>query len=836
MKSSRLTNNVIPSHYDLFFKPNFKDFTFQGNETIQINIKSPTSSIILHSSDLKIKKAELKSNNQTLTPKIKLNKKEDSLILSLPKKIKGNISLYIEFQGILNDNLSGFYRSKYTYKNKDYYLATTQFEAPYARQAFPCFDEPDKKATFSLALEIPKNLKAISNMPIIKEENQNNNSLIKFDKTPLMSTYLLYFGIGDFEFVESNLDKIKIRVVTTIGKSQQGLFALDLTKKFLKYFQDYSKVPYPLPKLDLIAIPDFSAGAMENWGAITFREIALLFDEKNTSTRVKKRIAEIIAHELWHQWSGNLVTMDWWNDLWLNESFATYMAYKAVDFYFPDWKMWEDFVSGSTCEALTADMLKTTHPIEVKVNSPNEIEEIFDAISYSKGGSILRMIDSYLTPEVFQKGIQNYLKKYQYKNTIASDLWNELAKVSNAPIKQIMESWIKQPGFPLIKVKQKNNSLILEQERFNAKTNQFWQIPIIIQTTGKEIRTLLTKKSQEIPLPANVKLIKLNKESEGFYRTQYTNEHLNKIKPDISQNKLSVLDKTEIQNDLFNLTLINKTPINNYLDFLKSYENEKSLAVLQDIYSNLYSTYFIFSQEPYWNQIWPKYKDIMKKPFKNSLNKLGWNPKENESQEDALLRALSIGYLSFSEDPTVISKGLELFKNPESLHPDIKGSIYALAAKNNGESTFKTLLNHYEKTQSPEDKVKILSAMCKFKDEKILKSSLDFALTDKVRAQDLRTVFANINSNPNLRPLFLNWTKNNWNKLSKYQKTHFVFMGLLEAMITSYTGKQKEEEIRSFLKQKKVAYKKTQANAFETMRLNTNWLNNNSKILEDYFK
>ncbi|MEK6880933.1 MAG: ERAP1-like C-terminal domain-containing protein, partial [Nanoarchaeota archaeon] len=382
---------------------------------------------------------------------------------------------------------------------------------------------------------------------------------------------------------------------------------------------------------------------------------------------------------------------------------------------------------------------------------------------------------------------------------------------------------------------EKNSSLILKQERFNEKTNQVWQIPIIIQTANKEIRTLLRKKSQIISLPKNTNLIKLNREFKGFYRTEYNNEHLNNIKSYISQKKITVLDRTEIQNDLFNLTLINKIPISEYLDFIKAYENERSLSVLQDIYENLFSIYRIFSQEPYWNKIWPKFKDIMKKPFQNALIELGWNPKKNESQEDAILRPLSISYLSFSEDIETISKGLALFKNPESLHPDIKGSIYALAAKNNGATTFKTLLKHYEKTESPEEKVKILSALYKFKDEKILKSSLDFALSENVRIQDLGTVFSSLSSNPEIRQIFLPWTKENWRKLEKYKNTHFVFIGLLKSLITSYVGREKEEEIREFLNSKETGYEKTKANAFELMQINTNWLNNNKTILENYF-
>ena len=410
MEKSQLSDSISPIYYDLLFEPDLANFTFKGTTKIKIKLKKPSSQITLNSSELKIKNAKIIHNNKTHNAKIGVNEKEETLSLKTSEPISKEATIEIEFEGILNDKLSGFYRSKYMQNEKEKYLATTQFEAPYARQAFPCFDQPDKKAVFSVSLLIQKDLKAISNMPIVSETKKENKKLVKFEETPQMSTYLLYMGVGDFEFIESKLRDIKIRIVTLPGKSKEGKFALELTKKFLSYFEKYSKIPYPLPKLDMIAIPDFNAGAMENWGAITFREILLLFNPEKTSLPVKKRIAEVIAHELWHQWSGNLVTMKWWNDLWLNESFATYMAYKAVDNYFPEWHMWEDFVSDSTGGAMDADMLKTTHPIAVKVSSPNEIEEIFDEISYGKGGSVLRMIESYLGEETFRTGVSNYLK------------------------------------------------------------------------------------------------------------------------------------------------------------------------------------------------------------------------------------------------------------------------------------------------------------------------------------------------------------------------------------------------------------------------------------------
>lgn len=834
------TNKTIPKKYNLFFEPDLNNFKFNGKVEIEIEVPNPTNKITLKASELKIKKIQISHNNETVTPKHSLNNRQESLTLTLPNKISNSAIIKIDFQGTLNDKLYGFYRSKYLDKNKkEKYLATTQFEAPYARRAFPCFDEPNKKATFSVTLKISKNLEAISNMPIIKQTTENDKKTIKFQDTPLMSTYLLYMGVGEFEFIESKLNNTQIRIATLPGKSNQGTLALDLTKKFLKYFQDYSKIPYPLPKLDMIAIPDFAAGAMENWGAITFREILLLFNPKTTSTRVKKRIAEVIAHELWHQWSGNLVTMDWWNDLWLNESFATYMAYKAVDHYFPEWKMWEDFINGQTAGAHSLDTLKTTHPIEVPVNSPNEIEEIFDEISYGKGGSVLRMIESYLSPETFQKGIQNYLSEYKYKNAKAQDLWNHLSKVSDAPIKEIMESWIKQPGFPLIDAKQEKNNLILTQKRFNSKEKTLWKIPLVIKTNNSVIKTLLTNKSQTLPLPKNTEWFKLNNEKEGFYRVKYSSENLKKLQNLIQKDKLSPINRGQIQEDLFNLTLIGEAPLTDYLDLIKFYNKETSPFVLENLFSNLYNINFIFSEEENWKNIWPKFKNHIKEPFLNNFQRLTWNPNKKESHDDSILRPLTISYLSFAEEKQIIEKGLEYFSKlltqSDLIHPDIKGSIYTLAARVGNSQTYNSLIKIYSNTQSPEEKVKILSSLYKFNNLDVLKESLNFSLTKNVRIQDLRTIFGSINSNPLIRPIYFPWIKENWLKLEHFKRTHFVFMGLLESLITTYATKEKEKEIKQFLESKHTGYNKTKANAFEIMQINTNWLNKNKKDLEKYF-
>ncbi|MEM5797482.1 MAG: M1 family metallopeptidase [Candidatus Aenigmatarchaeota archaeon] len=836
-ESFRLPENVRPINYKLFFEVDLKKFKFSGKEIIYLNILKPTSKIILNARDLEIKNAFLSYDKKSIKTKVRLENEKELLKLTFNKYIKGQVKLYLEFIGKLTDSLVGFYRSKYFLNKRKKFLATTQFEAPYARRCFPCFDEPQYKSTFNVTIKIDKNLKAISNMPIKEEHIERNKKIVKFYRTPRMSTYLLYIGVGDFEFLEDKLGKTTIRIVTTPGKRNQGRFALELTKKFLSYFQEYSGIAYPLPKLDMIALPDFAAGAMENWGAITFREIYLLFDPKMTSTTIKKRIAMIIAHELWHMWSGDLVTMKWWNDLWLNESFATFMAYKAVDHFFPEWNMWEDFINDETERAFTDDCLKSTHPIEVEVKNPNQIEEIFDAISYSKGGSILRMLEGYMGEELFRKGVSKYLSDNKYGNATSEDLWNSLSKVSDKPIKKIAESWIKQPGYPLVESELKDGKLILKQKRFvpDYIDNKQWYIPLIIKTNDKLLVELLDKPKKELPLGSS-EWFKINYGQIGFYRVKYPDENLSKLKFLISSKTLPPLDRWGIQNDLFELSVNGDVDLDKYLDFVRTFYNEDNYLVLRDIYQNIRNIYFVYSQEQFWNSIWSKLKNYHKETFQKILERLGWEPKKDESQKDTLLRELAIRYLAFIEDAEVLRKGKEKFEyylKTRKLHPDVKSPIFYMMAANGDEKIYKTLLELYLKTKSPEEKRILLIALSQFKNPEILKKFLNFSLSQKVRTQDLVIVFSSVASNPRSRTVLLPWLKKNWKKIKTYEKSGKLFVNLLEAFIAAHVGK--ENEIKQFFAFHPVKYKMTLERAFEKLHRISSWAERNKEVLIRYF-
>lgn len=840
-KDFKLPKVSYPINYDLSFDVDLENFKFSGKETIDLEVKKTTSEIILNALNLEVDHVSLSHRNRSIKAKVRFDNENERLILKFNEHVKGQVKLIIQFGGKLNDSLLGFYRSKYTSNKKEKYLATTQFEAPYARRCFPCFDEPEYKATFDVTMKIDKNLKAISNMPIKEEHRKENKKIVKFYRTPKMSTYLLYLGVDEFEFLEDKSRETVIRIVTTPGKKKQARFALELTKKFLSYFQEYSGIKYPLPKLDMIALPDFAAGAMENWGAITFREIYLLFDIKMTSTAVKKRIAMIIAHELWHMWSGDLVTMKWWNDLWLNESFATFMAYKAVDHFFPEWDMWEDFIGDETESALEDDCIKATHPIEVEVKNPNQIEEIFDAISYSKGGSILRMLEGYVGEELFRKGVSKYLSDNKYGNATSEDLWNSLAKVSNKPIKKMAESWVRKAGYPLVEAELENGNLMLQQKRFvfTHKDNTTWSIPLVIQTDDKVAVELLDKAKGEITFEKNPEWFKINHGQTGFYRVRYHADNLSKLRFQVSNKALSVLDRWGIQNDIFELSINGELGLEQYLDFTRAYYDEDNYLVLSSIYQNMRNIYFVYSQEDFWNSIWPQFKDYHKDVFRKVLDRLGWEPKKDESQKDALLRGLAIRYLTFAEDADVLQKGMEKFegylKRKIELHPDVKSPIFNIAAANDDEKIYRKFLELYSKTQSPEEKRVILIALGQFKNPDILKKVLDFSLTAKVRMQDIIIVFPSVASNPYSRGVLLPWFKKNWGKIKSLEKSGKLFIRILEAFISSCVSREKEKELKQFFKIHPVKYKMTLERAFEKVERNISWLERNKKILSNYF-
>ncbi|MBI2971681.1 MAG: M1 family metallopeptidase [Candidatus Aenigmarchaeota archaeon] len=836
MKSLRLPAFIKPMHYSLFFDIDLKQCAFAGKETIDIEITKPTKAIVVHASGLNIQSALLVHGGERKKPKTTVHARQETVTLQLNTAVKGKAQLCIEFTGRLNDDLLGFYRSAYVKDGKKCYLATTQFEAPYARRAFPCFDEPELKATFDVSLATDRNLQALSNMPVRSEVVDGDRKIVAFERTPRMSTYLLYMAAGEFEFLEGSSRGTKMRIVTLPGKKEQAAFALDIAKKFLGYFEDYSGIRYPLPKLDMIALPDFAAGAMENWGAITYREVYLLFDPSMTSTAIKQRIAMIIAHELWHMWSGDLVTMEWWDDLWLNESFATYMAYKAVDHFFPEWRLWNDFIRDEMERAFDDDSLKTTHPVAVSVKDPHQIEEIFDAISYAKGGSVLRMLERYVGEKQFRSGVSAYLKKHQYGNATSENLWDALAEASEKPIRKVAMHWIKQAGHPLIEVS-RNKNLLLRQRQFvfGKASRSTWSIPLLIKS-GSAVTSGLFEGAKK-GLPATDSWCKVNYGQAGFYRVQYSDDLMEQLAAACTQ--LPVADRWGLQSDLFSLCMNGDVGIDSYFRFIAAYGQEREYLVLSSLYGSMKSIWYVFFHEKFWKETWPAFKKLHDTAFRSALDRLGWDPRQGESKQDALLRDLALRYLGFAEDSGVITQANEKFEayrtNKAKLHPDIKASVFITVAAQGNEETYECMLSLYREFRSPEEARTILVSLGQFRNERLLQKTLDFAVSAEVRTQDVPIVFASVAANPLSRRILLPWVKKNWKKLERYKKSGKIFIHLLETLIGSRASREEERELRSFFKTHPLAYRMTLARSFERLKRTIAWREKNRKALAAYF-
>jgi tricorn protease interacting factor F2/3 len=797
--------NTIPINYKLQFEPLFHNFTFNGIEIITICLPKATNSIKLDAAELKIKKCYVEQGTKTITAKTFLNEKNEILTIKLTKKIKGKVKLCIKFTGVLNDRLLGFYRSQYKdNRGKTKYLATTQFEAADARRAFPCWDEPAVKATFDVSLLVDRNHDAISNMPIISKKTVDRKILYKFGRTPIMSTYLLYLGVGEFEYLHGRLRNIKIRIVTTKGNKNKGKLSLDFTKKFLSEYEKYFGIKYPLPKLDMIAIPDFAAGAMENWGAITFREAILLYDPKTSTTRTKQYIAEVISHEIAHQWFGNLVTMKWWNDLWLNESFATFMATKIVDKFYPEWDLWDQFLDDAMLQAMSLDSLRSSHPINVDVKHPAQIREIFDVISYDKGGNVLRMLENYVGKENFRNGLKYYLTKHKFSNAEGQDLWNSIGKVSHKPVSSMMKTWIDQIGYPVVDVKRENSKISLTQRRFLSDGSKLakgkWAIPITIEEGNHQRSILLKSRSSKLSLKNTDSNFIINSGRYGFYRVQYDDNTFANLSLLIDEKILNHVDRWSLQNDLFSHCVSGTKQLQEYLDLTTSYHDEDNYITLLNVAQNLYYLYKLTIKEKFSEEIRTYAVQFLGTIF----DRLGWDSKKHEKHTDTLLRSFVITALGKLGDEDVLAEARRRFtkflKNKNLLTADLQGPVFTLIAWQGDKKTHNKFLSLYKKSNLQEEKLRFLGAMCNFKQKNILLKTLAFSLTPEVRSQNIRVPIMQVSTNIYGKDILWPWLRKYWKRLVMKFGVGNPLANRIVASIGGVIDDKQENDVRNFFK------------------------------------
>ncbi len=832
MKSvARLLDQIKPTRYALELTPNLETFTFTGREVIECTLEIPSNQLTFHANELTITSVSANGSEGTIT----LNSKDQTVTFSFEHELADAVSIEIIFSGELKEKLHGFYRSSYKDEaGKTRWLATTQFEPTAAREAFICIDEPAAKAVFDVTLTIPEDMEAISNTNIVEEKAANGKKTITFAPTPKMSTYLLAFLVGNFERISTTTKNgVEVGVYTTAGKQHQGQFALETAAKILDFYTNYFGIPYPLPKLDMIAVPDFSAGAMENWGAVTYREPAILVDPKNTATANKQLVAMVVAHELAHQWFGNLVTMGWWTDLWLNEGFASWVEFLAVDNLFPEWEMWTQFVSNDYAQARQLDALANTHPIEIEVHHPDEIGEIFDTISYSKGASVIRMLYHYLGEDDFKKGLNRYLETYSYSNATTDNLWEHLEKASNKPVIEVMQKWTKQPGFPLVTLRDGT----ITQERFYADPKQpasdsLWPIPLSFLTPTGTSTPILVDHHEGSLGSDNTGWEKPNANQTGFYLVNYSATQLAQLQAVLPS--LPTIDRYGIVSDVAMLLSAGKLSSDQFLSLIAALRDEGDYAVWMAIFEGL-GALFVLADD----KTLAKLEAFTIWLLEPSVARLGWEPKPSEPHLDTLLRSSVLGLAGRCGYQEVIEEARKRFARyleSKELAPDLRVAIYSVVARHGDTATYRQFTELLEHESLQEEQRRLLSALARFKDPDLLQQTLKRSLSDKVRTQDSVLAMLAVLANRFGRQLTWQFIQDNWQLLvDRYGQGGHMLSRIPDQLGMVFARHELADELETFFNtHDKPGIERSIQQALESIRLQADWWERDKDSMNEF--
>jgi aminopeptidase N len=743
----KLPKEVVPTDYSVRFVPDIDKMAFAGTETVKLNARSRVQQLILNALELKIEAVSI-DGKELPASSIKTDTKNELLTLDLPSELAiGEHTLALRFTGKINEQGQGLFYMRYQEQGSGArkVMLGTQFEATDARRFFPCWDEPLFRARFQLTAVVPENWFAASNMPVQDEKKIAGGKEVRFAATPPMSSYLNVFVAGELDFIESRIGSTQLRVITTKGKAEMGRYALDASAQILQYYNDYFGVAYPLPKLDQIALPGGFGGAMENWGGITYYESKLLFDPKTSSEETKQDIYEVLAHEMAHQWFGDLVTMAWWNNLWLNEGFASWMGSKCTAHFNPQWEVWlrREFprdpsrrVGIAKEAAMEGDARSTTHPIQQQVATEAEANSAFDDITYKKGQSFLRMLESFLGADVFREGIRRYMAEHAYSNATTVDLWNALSEASGKPVEDIAAGWTEQPGFPVVKVKREQNSNIsLTQERFTINFKNAprleWKIPLTYEVVGQPPASLLmTGKFDSIHKIPSDRAFKLNVNGAGNYRVEY-DELSWKLLLGALKN-LGVEDRVNLLSDTWALVQASRAPIALYFELVEKLPASTEMAEREQI---IHVLDFI-DRLLMGNSEQEKFQRYARSLLRPTFEAVGWEAKPDEQSATGNLRASLIRALGNLNDPKIIAGCRERFKaflaNPESLSPDLRRAVLSIVGRYADEQTWNELHQLGLKTTSIEEKQNYYDALASAIDPKLVKKTLTIALTDEL--------------------------------------------------------------------------------------------------------
>uniref|UniRef100_A0AAY4CMT3 Aminopeptidase n=1 Tax=Denticeps clupeoides TaxID=299321 RepID=A0AAY4CMT3_9TELE len=880
--SMRLPNTILPLHYDLLIHPNLTRLAFKGAVSIKLSVQQDTEVIVMHSKDLQISKTALLNPDGSVNGSLQLLEYPEYQLIALLTEHtvlkSGNVySLYMEFAANLSESFHGFYKSTYrTSKGEVRNLACTQFEPTSARAAFPCFDEPAFKSNFSIRIRREGQHIALSNMTLNLSDGLFED---QFDVSVKMSTYLVAFIVSDFLSIsKSSQHGVKISIYSVPEKIGQAEYALNVAARLLDFYEDYFDIPYPLPKQDLAAIPDFQSGAMENWGLTTYRETALLFDPEKSSASDKLGITMIIAHELAHQWFGNLVTMAWWNDLWLNEGFAKFMEFVSVTITNPELQV-EDYFLGKCFEAMEVDSLSSSHPVSTPVQNPAQIQEMFDDVSYDKGACILNMLRDFLTPEAFKIGIVRYLKRYSYQNTVNSHLWESLTNICQSDsldegriqnsgtgicsrsasrsgtlkwhaedeldVKAIMETWTLQEGFPLVTVEVRGREIRLSQERYLKSDSPFqtflWQVPLTYITSNSKTvhRFLLKTRTDVLYLPEKVEWIKFNVDMSGYYIVHYEGsgwDNLIKLLQH-SHTLLSSNDRASLINNIFQLVSIGKVPLDKALDLSLYLSRETEIMPVTQGFSELVPLYKLMEKRDM--QELENQMKVILNLFRDLIDRQSWSDEGSVSQR--MLRSYLLLFACVRGHPPCISAASELFQmwkdsdGNMSLPNDVSLAVFAVGGRTAEGWDF--LWEKYKQTLFTSQKSRIESALSITPLAHKLKWLMEQSLEGGVlKTQDLPYVVTSVSRNPKGYKHAWDFLRANWPTLiKKFDLGSHSISHMVIGVTSQYSTREMLEEVRGFFGSLSVetgSGLRCIQQAYENIEENIRWMDKNLHLLQ----
>ncbi|KAJ4344702.1 Aminopeptidase 2 mitochondrial [Didymosphaeria variabile] len=856
-----LPTNVKPLHYDLTLEPDFEKATYEGSVTIDLDVVENSTEITLNTIDLKIHSAKVTSGDKLISSSPELTNDDDAQTTKVGFKdtIPGGAkaSLTLTFTGTLNDNMAGFYRSSFKAEDgSKTWLATTQMEPTDARRAFPCFDEPALKSTFTVTLVAEDKMTCLSNMDVASEKTVESQVVkgekrkaVTFNPTPLMSTYLLAFIVGELNYVETNDFRVPVRVYAPKDRDiEHGRFSLDLAAKTLAFYEKTFNSPFPLPKMDMVAIPDFSAGAMENWGLITYRVVDVLIDEKNSGASLKQRVAETVQHELAHQWFGNLVTMDFWDGLWLNEGFATWMSWYSCNVFYPDWKVWEGYVTDNLSSALSLDSLRSSHPIEVPVKRADEINQIFDAISYSKGSCVIRMISKYLGEDVFMEGIRRYLKKHAYGNTQTGDLWAALSDASGKDVEKVMDIWTKHVGFPVVTVTEGSDSIHLKQNRFlrtaDVKPEEDQTLyPIFLGLRTKEgvdQELALTTREADFKLK-DLDFFKLNADHTGIYRTSYSPERLRKLGLAAKDGLLTVEDRAGMIADAGALATSGYQKTSGILSLLDSFKDETEFVVWQEISSRISVLRSAWQFED--QAVKDALKTFQLKLTQDKAHELGWTFTEKDGHLEQQFKAMMFGTAGVAKDDSIVKASFDMFnkfKNGDrsAIHPNLRGSVYAIVLSNGGAAEYDVVKNEAINAKTSDERNTAMRSLGRAKTPELIQRTLALSLSDDVKAQDIYLPLSSLRTHPEGIKALWAWTQENWKELEKRLPPSLSMLSSVVSISTSsFTRKEHIKEIEAFFADKSTkGFDKALAQSIDAISAKAAWIERDSEDVKAWLK